>query len=118
MASTLQQARSPASPPAASAKAAVPHGPAATSFTCPAPAASEVFLAGTFNGWDAKATPMNSDAEGNWEVAVALPAGRQEYKFVVDGEWCCEPGCKAAYHGCPKCVPNSSGTMNRFVEVK
>lgn len=23
---------------------------------------------------------------------VALALGRYEYKFVLDGEWCCEPG--------------------------
>ena len=60
---------------------------------------------------------MNSEAEGNWAVALSLPAGRHEYKFVVDGEWCCEPGCEKVYQGCPQCVPNSSGTMNRFVVV-
>lgn len=117
MASTFQQARPSASPPAASAKDAVPQGPAATSFTCHAPAARQVFLAGTFNDWDPKATLMVKDAEGHWDVAVALPPGRHEYKLVVDGEWCCEPGCETAYQGCPKCVPNSFGTMNRFVEV-
>ena len=112
MASALQQAR----PPAAT-KAAPSVGLAATDFKCRAPAARAVFLAGTFNDWDPKATPMSADAEGDWEVAVSLPPGRHEYKFVVDGEWCCEPGCETAYHGCPKCVPNSFGTMNRFVEV-
>ena len=112
MASTLQQSRSPAA-----TKAAPSVKLAATIFTCHAPAAREVFLAGTFNDWDAKATPMSADAEGNWEVAVALPAGRHEYNFVVDGEWCCEPGYETAHDGCPKCVPNSFGTMNRFVEV-
>jgi hypothetical protein len=48
---------------------------------------------------------------------VALPPGRYEFKFVVDGAWCCEPGCEGPHHGCPKCVPNSSGTMNRLIEV-
>lgn len=92
-------------------------GPAATKFACLAPAARAVFLVGTFNGWDAKATPMIKDAEGNWEVAVALPPGRHEFKFVVDGALCCEPGCEGPHQGCPKCVPNESGTMNRFIEV-
>ena len=117
MANTLQQARPPAVTPAAAAKAAPPEGPAATSFTCHAPAARAVFLAGTFNGWDPTATPMVKDAEGNWDVAVVITPGRHEYKFVVDAEWCCEPGCETTYHGCPKCVPNPTGTMNRFVEV-
>ncbi len=91
--------------------------PAATRFTCHAPAARAVFLAGTFNGWDPKATPMIKDAEGNWDVAVPLSPGRYEFRFVVDGVSCCEPGCEGAQHGCSKCVPNSSGTMNRLIEV-
>jgi hypothetical protein len=91
--------------------------PAATKFECLAPAARAIFLAGTFNGWNAKATPMTKDAKGNWDVALALPPGRHEFKFVVDGAWCCEPGCEGPHQGCPKCVPNSSGTMNRFIEV-
>jgi len=109
MARTLQ----PSAPSAADAKAALHERPAATRFSYVAPAAREVFLAGSFNDWDPKATPMVKDAEGDWDVAVTLTPGRHEYKFVVDGEWCCE----TAYHGCSKCVPNSSGTMNRLVEV-
>ena len=61
---------------------------------------------------------MIKDAKGNWDVAVALPPGHHEFKFVVDGVSCCEPGCEGPHQGCPKCVPNESGTMNRFIEVK
>lgn len=89
----------------------------ATRFTCPAPSAQAVFLAGSFNGWDPAATPLAKDAEGNWGVTVDLPPGRYEFKFVVDGEWCCEPGCDEPNHGCPNCVPNPFGTMNRVIEV-
>lgn len=45
-----------------------------------------------------------------------LSPGRHEFKFVVDGEWCCEPGCNGRDQG-PKCVPNPFGTMNRVIEV-
>lgn len=107
----------PSAPSAADAKAALHERPAATRFACRAPAAREVFLAGTFNGWDLKATPMIKDAEGNWDVSVPLPAGRCEFKFVVDGDWCCEPGCDETNRDCPKCVPNPFGTMNRVVDV-
>ena len=107
----------PSAPSAADAKTALHVRSAATRFSCVAPAASEVFLAGSFNDWDPTATPMVKDAEGHWDVAVTLTPGRHEYKFVVDGEWCCEPGCEEPHNGCPKCVPNSFGTMNRFVEV-
>ncbi len=47
----------------------------ATRFTCHAPSAQAVFLAGAFNGWDPKATPMAKDAAGDWGVAVDLPRG-------------------------------------------
>ena len=88
-----------------------------TALSCHASKAAEVCVAGTFNDWNPTATPLTRQADGTWAVPPDLPPGRHEYKFVVDGEWCCEPGCETAYHGCPKCVPNPFGTMNRFVEV-
>jgi len=88
-----------------------------TQFACHAPVAKAVFLAGTFNEWSPDSTPMTKDAEGNWSVAVDLMPSHHEFKFVVDGEWCCEPGCDGPHEGCPKCVPNSCGTMNRLIEV-
>ena len=87
-------------------------------FECHAPSAQSVCLAGTFNEWNPEATPMTKAAEDMWRAVVDLPPGRHEFKFVVDGQWCCEPGCEGAYHGCPKCVPNDYGTMNRVIEVE
>lgn len=89
----------------------------ATQFTCHAPDAKEVFLAGTFNEWKPDATPMTMDEAGKWTAAIELPCGRHEFKFVVDGEWCCEVNCHAGSE-CPKCVPNDMGTMNRVCEVQ
>jgi 1,4-alpha-glucan branching enzyme len=89
-----------------------------TRFACRAPAAQLVFLAGSFNGWKPDATPMVKDAEGNWSVAVDLEPGRYEYKFVVDGNWCCEPGCDDRTYQGPDCVANECGTQNRVIEVK
>ena len=88
-----------------------------TEFTCHAPHAGLVHLAGTFNGWDTAATPLTRQADGTWATTLDLPPGRYEYKFVVDGEWCCEPDCDGPHQGCPKCVPNPFGSMNRVVEV-
>jgi hypothetical protein len=91
-----------------------------TWFTCHAPEATAVFLAGTFNNWSPKSKPLAKDAEGNWDVAVDLEPGRYEYKFVVDGAWCCGPcgpGHDADGHACPECVPNPFGTKNRVIEV-
>ena len=126
-AAPADKASAPAGKPAADAppkgngsapSAPAQERPAATKFECLAPAARAVFLVGTFNDWNAKATPMTKDAKGNWDIVLALPPGRHEFKFVVDGDLCCEPGCEGPHQGCPKCVPNASGTMNRFIEVK
>jgi 1,4-alpha-glucan branching enzyme len=92
-------------------------GTETTVFRCRAPEAQTVFLAGSFNQWNAGATPMAKDAEGNWSVAVDLKPGRYEFKFVVDGAWCCEPGHDTPHHDCTNCVPNPFGTVNHVVEV-
>ena len=92
--------------------------PAATRFASLVPEGHEVFLAGTFNAWDSAATPLIKSAGGNWEVALDLPPGHHGYKFVVNGKWCCEPGCEGTNQSCPKCVSNAFGTMNRVAEVK
>lgn len=61
----------------------------------PGPGARTVHLAGTFNGWaidDAWALG-DPDGDGAWEGTFTLPAGRQQYKFVVDGSrWVTDPG--------------------------
>jgi 5'-AMP-activated protein kinase regulatory beta subunit len=93
------------------------HADGVVHFFCSAPDAQSVFVAGTFNDWQPDATPMMRDDDGVWTAALALSPGRYEYKFVVDGQWCCEPGCEHEYRGCPKCVPNEFGTMNRVLEV-
>lgn len=86
--------------------------------SCQAPAAKSVFVAGTFNDWKPDATPLHNHLpNGRWAVALPLSLGHHEYKFVIDGQWCCEPGCEGEYSGCQKCVPNDFGTMNRVLEV-
>lgn len=52
----------------------------------PVIAVSSVHLAGDFNGWRADATPMKEKAgTGRYEIELELPAGRQMYKFVLNG---------------------------------
>ena len=106
-------------PPQKENVSATPPAANATVFTCAAPDAATVFLAGTFNNWDPTSRPMKRAADGVWKLALPLPLapGHYEYKFVVDGQWCCEPGCEHEHRGCPKCVPNELGTMNRVLEV-
>lgn len=89
-----------------------------TSFHCEAPRAERVFVAGTFNAWDQAATPMERDAAGTWTVSLALVPGTHEYKFVVDGQWCCEPGRDEECRDEPGCVANPFGTMNRLMTVE
>ena len=86
-------------------------------FSCHAPSAESVSVAGTFNEWKPDATPLHPQPNGKWTGTLPLPPGRHEYKFMVDGQWCCEPGCEHGYRGCPHCVPNEFGTMNRVLEV-
>ena len=82
-----------------------------------APNAREVYLAGTFNAWVPHSLRMEKDAQGLWGRTVDLAPGTYEYKFVVDGEWCCEVGSEKSHAVCPQCVPNSLGTMNCVLEV-
>jgi 1,4-alpha-glucan branching enzyme len=87
-----------------------------------APAAREVFLAGEFNDWDAKATPMQRGADGNWRVELKLPPGFYHYKFVVDSIWRCSPDqphdrCDRPCQACPRCVPNAYGSFDRVAVI-
>ena len=90
---------------------------ASVDFTFHAPEPKAVFVAGTFNDWRADAMPLKRGSDGQWRATLQLPPGHHEFKFVVDGRWCCEPGCEHEYQGCPKCVPNAFGTMNRVLKV-
>jgi len=88
-----------------------------TKVSCVAPDAEKVFVAGTFNGWKPDELLLKRDKAGRWSVDLQLAPGRYEFKFIMDGQWCCEPGCEGEHRGCPKCVPNDCGTMNRVLEV-
>ena len=77
-----------------------------------------MFVAGTFNDWKPDATPLHNHLpDGEWAGTVQLPSGHHEYKFVVDGQWCCEPGIPDESRNDPTCRVNSFGTMNRVLEV-
>ena len=86
--------------------------------SCHAPEAKAVFVSGTFNDWKPDATPLHRHRPNDeWTGTVPLPPGRHEYKFVVDGEWCCEPGIQDEHRSSNECVANELGTMNRVLEV-
>ena len=55
---------------------------------------SRVFVAGSFNGWNATATPLgDADGDNVWTATVAgFSPGTYSYKFVVDGDrWITDP---------------------------
>lgn len=89
-----------------------------TRFELAAPAAQHVFVAGTFNGWKPDATPMAREDGGHWVADVDVAPGRHEYKFVVDGSWCCDVGPEGPREEAEGAVPNDQGTMNRVLEVR
>lgn len=72
---------------------------------------SDVFVAGTFNNWDPKVTPMrdNPDA-GHYKAVLRLPLGQHEYKFVVNGEWHMDPNN-------PNWTLNNLGSLNSLITV-
>ena len=73
--------------------------------------AEHVYVCGDFNGWQPTCLRMIGDDEaGLWEKRLALPPGRYEYKFVVDGLWLHDPNC-------PRNVPNAFGSLNSIVKV-
>lgn len=86
--------------------------------SCHAPEANTIFVAGTFNDWKTDATALHNHLPNSkWAVTLPLPKGHHEYKFLVDGKWCCEPGIPDESRDDSTCVHNSYGTMNRVLEV-
>ncbi len=86
----------PAPAPVAAAPATV-----TVRFVLFAPQAQQVALAGTFNQWDAAATPLvRTGAPGVWTATVTLPAGQHQYAFVVDGvRWVPDPAAPTVNDG-------------------
>ena len=85
-------------------------------FSWHAPEAKMVFLAGSFNGWNRAATPMQRQEGDIWTVRLRLPTGYYEYKFVLDSDWA------ELSQGTPEdghhCVPNSFGSNNCWLETR
>lgn len=81
-------------------------------FELHAPGADRVELLGTFNNWQTSDIVLvGPDASGHWTTEVALPEGRHEYIFLVDGErWLADP--KAATHR-----PDGFGRVNTVIKV-
>lgn len=53
------------------------------------PFAQLIMISGTFNSWSHAF--MRTAGDGLYEYPVHLPAGKTQYKFVVNGEWMLDP---------------------------
>lgn len=73
---------------------------------------SEVYVAGSFNGWNPRYARL-SDESGNglYSITIYLPPGTYEYKFVVNGVWQADPQC-------PGWTANAMGTLNSLLTVE
>lgn len=79
-------------------------------FSLEAPLAKKVSVAGTFNGWDVKASKLKKDVSGVWTGSLCLDTGCYEYRFCVDGSWINDVHAKGE-------IRNAFGTFNSIVEV-
>ncbi len=84
--------------------------PSASRFELVRPEARAVFLAGSFNDWHPNTFPMIAGDGGKWVKELALPPGRHEYLFVVDGVWVADPAASES-------VPNPHGGVNSVIVV-
>jgi 1,4-alpha-glucan branching enzyme len=72
---------------------------------------SEVFVAGSFNGWNPKHSRLSDETgSGLFSLTTYLPLGIYEYKFVINDVWCADPAC-------PDWTANSMGTLNSVLTV-
>ncbi|HWQ92516.1 MAG TPA: isoamylase early set domain-containing protein [Clostridia bacterium] len=73
--------------------------------------AKSVCIAGTFNDWHPKLTPMVTSGSGQWSQELALSPGIYEYQYVVDGRWINDPQAV-------KSTPNPFGGRNSVLIVE
>ena len=79
-------------------------------FSLSAPDAKRVAVLGDFNKWRGNTHLMKKVENDVWHKIAMLPAGRYEYRFLVDGQWWNDPKNDQA---CPNCF----GTHNNVLEV-
>ena len=71
--------------------------------------AKSVAVAGSFNNWSTKKTPLRKEGE-SWITTLELPRGLYEYRFVVDGNWLSDPNAKQS-------IANPFGTINSVLTL-
>ena len=79
-----------------------------TTFEIFSPDSNDVFLAGSFNGWEM--LDMKKSKSGVWSVKVSLSVGEHQYKYVFEGiSWEIDPAAPAI---------SSEQGLNNLVIVK
>ena len=74
------------------------------------PQAKAVYVAGSFNQWKPDQTPLIPKGNGRWVGDLAVPPGKHEYLFVVDGQWLPDPNARES-------VQNPFGGQNSVLTV-
>jgi hypothetical protein len=69
---------------------------------------TNVFVAGTFNAWDATGTRLEENDAGDFTGTVLLMPGMYEYKFVIDGTWVTDDAN-------PRSVNDNMGGLNSIL---
>jgi len=82
-----------------------------------APEAKDVFLVGTFNDWNTASIRMKREPDGSWIAKIKLAPGQYEYKFLVYGFWCCDPGASEPAEARAGYIQNPFGSLNRIIQV-
>ncbi len=88
-----------------------PHDSVWVCFKLHAPRKARVCVAGTFNNWNRSGIRLVGDKTGTYTASILLPAGKYEYKFIVNGEW--RDGSD-----CHERVANPFGTTNSVLMVE
>lgn len=73
--------------------------------------ASQVLIAGDFNGWNPVSPLQMTHKPGDWRVKLPLAPGRYRYRFIVDGKWVTDPHNNYV-------ETNQFGELNNVVEVE
>jgi 1,4-alpha-glucan branching enzyme len=72
---------------------------------------SKIYIAGSFNNWNPKERKLkDKQNNGNYSLFVLVPKGKQEYKFIINDDWCLDPNCIDK-------KKNKLGTYNNFINV-
>ncbi len=82
------------------------------SFTYEGEPGKRVFIAGSFNDWNATANELTDVwGKGVYSCMLNIARGEYQYRLVVDGVWCNDPKN-------PAVIENGLGSYNNVIVVK